>query len=154
MSAAEGARDRFAAAGAWMFLSLVLLTFAAFLGVRAAVGFGVLGEGGHIVAARCVEHGGGKGGSYVECAGTFVNGRGERSDGPATVRSYSAVDGDVVPVRRAPWGTYEALDDSLLGLVGRGFFPLLLTVAAAGCLVRAGSFVRREAGEPAENRSR
>jgi hypothetical protein len=151
VSAVDGARDRFAAAGAWVFLGLVLLTFAAFLGVRAAVGFGALGEGGHIIASRCVENGGGKGGPYIECKGTFVNGDGKTSDQQAKVRLSSADQGDTIPVHRAPWGTYEALDDSLVANAGQSFFPTLLTAAAAGCFVRAWSFVRRTARESAES---
>ncbi|WP_101254046.1 hypothetical protein [Streptomyces barkulensis] len=148
MSVAGDGRDRFAAVVAWALLGVVLLAFTAFLGVRAAVGFGILGEGGHIVASRCVEQGGGRAGPDVECEGTLVNGDEKTSGQLVKVRLFSAEEGDTIPVHRAPWGTYEALDDSLFAKAGQGVFLALLTAAAVGCFVRAWSFVRRTAREP------
>lgn len=149
MNAANGTRDRFAAAGTWAPLGLVLLAFAAFLGMRAAVGFGILGEGRYIIASQFVEQNGGKGGPYIECEGTFVNSDGKTSDQLAKMRLPSADESDTIPVHRAPWGTYEALHDSPSVEAGQILIPTLLTTAAAGCFVRAWSFVRRMAGKSA-----
>jgi hypothetical protein len=148
VSVADGGRDRFAAVVAWVLLGIVLLAFTAFLGVRAAAGFGVLGEGGHIVVSRCVEQGGGRAGPDIEGEGTLVNGDEKTSGQLVKVRLFSADEGDTIPVHRAPWGTYEALDDSLFVKVGQSLFLALLTAATAGCFVRAWSFVRRTTREP------
>ncbi|MFC8256899.1 hypothetical protein ACFUNF_04390 [Streptomyces sp. NPDC057291] len=53
---------QYGAARAWAFLGLVLLGITAFVGLRAAVELGLLGDGGHIAASSCVEKYGGKGG--------------------------------------------------------------------------------------------
>lgn len=144
MSREDDEKRDVAAAGAWALLGLVLLAFTVFSGVRAGVTFGLLGTGGHIVASRCVE-GGGKGGPYVECEGSFIDSHGVRNGRRVTVRLPSAEEGDLIPAHRAPWGTYEALDNSLRAEAGWCLLSMVLTAAVAGCFVRASTMVRRPA---------
>ncbi|MFF0221779.1 hypothetical protein [Streptomyces sp. NPDC004629] len=133
---------QYAAAGAWAFLGLVLLCISVLIGVQAAVTLGVLGESGHIAASDCVRKDGGKGGPYTLCEGRFVS-DGEDTTVPLAKVRYPGRAGDDIPVRRAPWGTFAALDDSLQEKAKQSVIIGLLLSAALGCMARGAFYLRK-----------
>lgn len=135
-------RQAYAVALSWALLGLVPLAMALFFGLMAAVGSGRLGEGGHILASRCTKMGGGRGSSFIQCEGRFEPDSGTAEDRAATVR-YPGHPGDAIRVYRAPWGTYEALEDGFMANV-HFVGPVLLVGAGAGCLIRGAIALRRE----------
>ncbi|EST36440.1 hypothetical protein N566_16240 [Streptomycetaceae bacterium MP113-05] len=152
VSVAKRTRNRFGAPGSWALLGALLLALTAFLTVRTAVGLGALGEGGHIIAAHCIEKRQGRGDPYTACEGSLVTDEGVTHGQPVKVRLSSAEEGDSISVHRTPWGTYEAVDDSVLTTLGQGLLLMLLSAAVTGSFLRAWILLRRTAPEPAENR--
>lgn len=129
-------------AGAWAFLGLVLLTITVLIGVQAAVVLGVLGESGQIAASSCVQKEGGKGGPYTLCEGRFVS-DGAGTTVPLAKVRYPGRAGDDIPVHRAPWGTFEALDDSFQQKAKQSVIVGLLLSAAIGCMARGAFYLRK-----------
>lgn len=132
---------QYGAAGAWVFLGLVLLSITVLIGVQAAAVLGVLGESGQITASSCVQKDGGKGGPYTLCEGRFVS-DGAGTTVPLAKVRYPGRAGDDIPVRRAPWGTFEALDDSIQQKAKQSVIVGLLLSAAIGCMARGAFYLR------------
>lgn len=92
------------AAIAWLVIAVVLLGTAGFSAVTAAVQLGLIGKEDHLVLTACERVVGGRGGSYIECAGHLAS---ERTGGVHKVRVVADhKPGETLAVARTPWGSY------------------------------------------------
>ncbi|WP_410537748.1 hypothetical protein [Streptomyces sp. KL2] len=128
----RGLNRRQASEVAGLFLGgLVMLVLTVYTAGRTLPAAGILGEEIRARVLHCETKGGGRGGTYTECAAQRVgDGGAEASPGAVKVR-YEGAAGDVIAVRSTPWGSYAAVRTDLPGRAVALAAPLFLLMFAA-----------------------
>lgn len=104
--------------------------YTAGLGLPAA---GISGEESRVRVLHCETKGGGRGGTYTECAAERIGDGGAGASSGAVKVRYEGAIGDVIAVRTTPWGSHVAVRSDLLGQAASLAVPLFMLMLAAGC---------------------
>lgn len=125
-------RQKGEAAG-FLLCGLMLLGVVGYTAGSGLPAAGISGEETRVRVLHCETKGGGRGGTYTECAAERVGDGGAGASSGAVQVRYEGAIGDVIAVRTTPWGSHVAVQTDLLGQAASLAGPLLMLTLAASC---------------------